>query len=98
MYIKRKEYQGRHSLEGNQCSLFLKCVDTLESKINMLAPNLIIAALPVVETLRAFKSVQESCFGIDLSPDYKTCIERFSESYRALNVTITQKVSKILCL
>ena len=92
MHIVRKEYQGKHSLEGNQCSQFLQKVDTLERDIMNLSDDLIISALPVVETLRAFRGVKESCFGNDLLPDYKEKIERFSKSYRSLNISPTPKV------
>ena len=92
MHVVRKSYQGRHSLEGNQCSTFLNKVDYLEREVMKLPSDKLISALPVVETFRAFRKVKESCFGVDLKGNYRETIENFSRSYRALEATVTPKV------
>ena len=98
VHIVRKSYQGQHSLEGNQCSDFLKKLDTLEMEIMSEPSELIIAALPFVQTLRAFRKVQKSCFGLHLEDDYKEKIKEFSQLYRGLEITITPKVKRIFVL
>ena len=61
-------------------------------EILKLDSDLVIKGLPFVETFRAFRAVQEACFGVDLHDNYKDSIEHFSQSYRALNISITPKV------
>ena len=80
----RKSYQGAHSLEGNQSSEFLKKVDKLELALLQESDLVKLAGLPYIEVLRAFRGVQEACFGLDLKPDYKKKIQKFSKLYRDL--------------
>ena len=68
--IVRKSYQGQHSLEGNQCSEFLKKLDILERELMKESTGLIVATLPILQLFRAFRKVQESCFGVEVKPDF----------------------------
>ena len=88
----RKSYQGAHSLEGNQSSEFLKKVDKLEHDLLQESDLVKLAGLPYIEVLRAFRAVQEACFGLDLKPDYKDKIDKFSKCYRNLDISVTPKV------
>ena len=90
--IVRKSYQGAHSLEGNQSSEFLKKVDKLELALLQESDLVKLAGLPYIEVLRAFRAVQEACFGLDLKPDYKEKIQKFSKLYRDLGISVTPKV------
>ena len=52
-YLKRvniviKSYQGQHSLEGNQCSEFLKKLDILERELMKESTGLIVVTLPIL--------------------------------------------------
>ena len=90
--IVRKSYQGAHSLEGNQSSEFLKMVDKLELALLQECDSVKLAGLPFIEMLRSFRAVQVACFGMELQPDYKEKIEKFSKLYRALEISVTPKV------
>ena len=46
--IVRKSYQGQHSLEGNQCSEFLKKLDILERELMKESTGLIVVTLPIL--------------------------------------------------
>ena len=46
--IVRKSYQGQQSLEGNQCSEFLKKLDILERELMKESTGLIVATLPIL--------------------------------------------------
>ena len=92
MHILRKSYQGQHSLEGNQCSDFLQKLDKLEQEIMGEPSDVIIVALPFLQTFRAFRRVQESCFGLELRDDYREQISEFSRVYRGLGISVTPKV------
>ena len=90
--IVRKEAQGGHALEGNQARKFLRKVDSLEQTLMKENINTIIAGMPYVAALRAFDRVVVSCFGMELSGDYKQTISRFSQLYRELDISVTPKV------
>ena len=50
-------------------------------------------AMKYMTTLKDFRSVVHSCFGMrDLDPRYEDNIQKFSSSYRALNISVTVKV------
>ena len=53
----------------------------------------IVEGLPYIAVLRAFNRVVESCFGMQLAPNYKEHIARFSLLYRELEISVTPKVS-----
>ena len=64
--ILRKSYQGGHALEGNQSSMFLKKLPVLAEQIMSEPDHLKVEGLPLLESLRCFQKVQESCFGTEL--------------------------------
>ena len=88
----RKSYQGQHSLEGNQCSEYLKKLENLEIELRKEPSEMIEKTVPFLNTLKAFRKVQESCFGMDIKGDYRKHIEEFSRTYRELNISVTPKV------
>ena len=49
-------------------------------------------AIPYVEAFRAFKCVKDSCFGIDISPRYKSAIKNFKYAYLKLGIPVSVKV------
>ena len=61
--IVRKKYQGGHSLEGNQSSMFMKKLPDLANEIMAAPDDLKIEGLALLESLRCFQKVQETCFG-----------------------------------
>ena len=50
------------------------------------------AGLQYIQVFRAFRKVQEACFGMVLMPDYKEKIKLFSRLYRELDISVTPKV------
>ena len=64
--IVRKSYQGGHALEGNQSSMFLKKLPVLAELIMNEPDHLKIEGLALLESLRCFQKVQDSCFGMEL--------------------------------
>ena len=90
--IVRKKTQGSHALEGNQARKFLKRVDSLEAALRKESSMAMVEGLPYIAVFRAFNKVVESCFGMQLAPDYKTCISNFSLLYRELGISVTPKV------
>ena len=55
--IVRKSYQGQHSLEGNQCSEFLKKLDILKRELMKESTGLIVVTLPILQVFRTFRKV-----------------------------------------
>ena len=79
-------------MEGNQARKFLRRVDSLEQTLMKESITTIIAGMPYVAALRAFDRVVVSCFGMELSGDYKQTISRFSKLYREIGISVTPKV------
>lgn len=93
--IVRKCYQGSHALEGNQSSMFLKKLPILEQAIMKESDDLKVSGLALLESLRSFQKVQETCFGQFLKEGYESSISEFSRVYKALDMekmTITPKI------
>ena len=67
-------------------------VDKLELAILQEFDSVKLAGLPFIEMLRTFRAVQVACFGMELKPDYKEKIEKFSKLYRDLDISVTPKV------
>ena len=98
MNIVRKKKQGKTDLEGNQSRSFLKCLDRLDESLSHEASSVVLNALPYIQTLRAFNEVVHSCFGVNLYRNYKDSINRFSQLYRDIGISVTPKVSFYLLL
>lgn len=92
----RKKNQGGHALEGNQARKFLKRVDSLELALRKESSMAMVEGLPYITTFRAFNKVVVACFGMELAPDYKDHIAKFSQLYRELDISVTPKVDYIL--
>ena len=93
--IIRKKKQGKAALEGNQCDKLLSKVDILERDLITEGGEAVIFGLPYVKAFRDFRSVVQSCFGTDLMVEsYRGDIITFSNSYKALGISITPKVKQ----
>ena len=57
-----------------------------------------LAGLLYIQVLRAFRAVQEACFGMVLKPDYDKKIQDFSRLYRQLDISVTPKVRFLFCI
>ena len=54
-----------------------------------------LAVEKVIETIEAFNDVVKSCFAVKIEGDYSSYIQKFSQLYRSLNISITTKVHLI---
>ena len=88
--IRLKPYRGG-SLEGNQCTKLLKPkkLEDLKSKV----PD---ELKKFVYALQKFDLVRQSCFGQELTFNYKSTIEEFKKAYLSLGISITPKVHAII--
>ena len=82
--IKQKNYHSG-AFVGNDCMKMLKNID----KLQQMAP---IQIQRFVHLLRIFYKIVESCFGMDLDPDYKVYIKNFKQVYSDLHIKVTPKV------
>ena len=92
--IIRKKKQGKAALEGNQCNKLLSLVDILERDIVIEGGEAMISGLPYVKAFRDFRSVVQSCFSTDLKESYRSDIDTFGSSYKALGISTTPKVEQ----
>ena len=67
-YIVKRGYHGV-GWDGNNANKILKLIDELQLKVQLKVPYL----LPVIQSLRTFKSVKEACFGrsLDSNSEHK---------------------------
>ena len=99
MTIVRKKKQGKADLEGNQARAFLKCLDRLEECLMRESPSVVVQGLGYIAVLRCFDTVVHQCFGVTLdAANYKDSINRFSQLYRDIGISVTPKVSFYLLL
>ena len=77
---------------GNACKVLLNSVD----KIQNIVPEENSEVQKVVKTLKDFKAVKDSCFGKEISSDYKESIKQFEVSHKQLDISITPKVHAVL--
>ena len=90
--IKRCVYQGSESFEGNQARKILKSVYSLRRSVEKEEENIKEKALPFVECLDVFCKVVKSCFGQTLTPYYALNVNKFTECYLNLDISISLKV------
>lgn len=90
--VEREILYGSEGFAGNDCYTLISKIDILReictSKCNF-------ACLPYVNCLDKFRCVVDSCFTIDLKPDYQKKIGAFRESYIDLGINVTPKVHAI---
>ena len=79
-------------VQGNQSKHFLDKVDSLEAELLKEPYEAVINGLPFIKTVRAFRKVVDSSFGLELDPKYKDAIIEFKMSYLELQISITPKV------
>ena len=93
--IHETEYQGSHSFEGNMARKLLKKIGNMREDIVDLPQEKKLAVEKVIETIEAFNDVVKSCFAVKIEGDYSSYIQKFSQLYRSLNISITTKVHLI---
>ena len=84
-HVQREIRRGGSGFKGNACKTLLDKVDLLRRSANL-------AVLKYVQVFDDFKKVVSSCFGNNLSKNYKAHIAAFRKSYTDLGVSITPKV------
>ena len=72
---------------GNSCMRLID-PENLDNLLKLIPHELV----TYVEALRAFGRVVKSCFGVYLSPTYKSDIEHFKKCYLNLDISVTPKV------
>ena len=81
---------------GNHAEKLLDNVESLESELQQMLygeDDKLNLAMNFLSVLKDFREVVHSCFGMrDLDPRYAEYIEKFSQSYRMLNISVTVKV------
>ena len=90
--VKRSEYHGMFSFEGNQARKLLKKIDKLMDYAKRLPRKHKSRVKQIIEVMKAFDLVVESCFCVHLQGDYVKAIKDFSDKYRALDITVPPKV------
>ena len=88
LHITRSEYFGG-ALEGNDCRKILKNINKLEERC---PPEF----TQFVKTFHSFNRVVESCYGFDLSPNYRECINDFTVEFLKLGISVTPKVHAVM--
>ena len=82
--IKQKNYHNG-AFVGNDCMLMLKKLD----KLQQMAP---LCIQKYVHLLRIFHKIVNSCFGMNLDPQYELHLRHFKDVYCDLGIKITPKV------
>lgn len=94
--VYRQAFHGSTSYNGNNAEKLLDNADSLEKDLQealLGEDDKLQLAMKFVQTLKDFRAVVHSCFGMRLlDPEYETYINNFSASYRALNISVTVKV------
>ena len=78
--------------QGNQSKQFIVKVDSLEAELLKESSEAVINGMPFMKTVRAFRKVVDSSFGLELDPQYKETINEFKMSYLELEISIIPKV------
>ena len=91
-HIVLEPYFGGQTLEGNDCNKVLKNLDSLMEVLPSKFSSF-------MDTLLAFRDVNDSCFGFILDPFYKQILAKFTDSYKKLReqfgISITNKIHVI---
>lgn len=99
--ILQRGYQGR-GFDGNNSNSILKNLDELENTVNSSCKHL----YPLVQTLKDFRAIKESCFGKDLSPGFEKLFVQIRNSFMSAQevammygkkISLTWKVHILLC-
>jgi hypothetical protein len=99
--VIQRGYQGR-GWDGNNSNHILKCVDELERAVLYEYPDLV----PIIQCLKDFKIVKDSCFGRTLELGYQQAILKFKNSFLSAQeiagilgkkLSISWKVHILLC-
>ncbi|CAH1099096.1 unnamed protein product [Psylliodes chrysocephalus] len=84
----RKDAKKFKTFTGNSCKILL-------SKVDLLRANCELGCLRYVESLDCLGRVVHECFGMILTPNYKSSIADFRRSYLALLKSVTPKIHAI---
>ena len=81
-------------LDGKNSSRLLNKLDVIYQFVMEHAPD----HSPVLETLMAFKEVVDSCFGMNLDPNYPATIQNFNDKFYELNELMVSKDKNTISL
>ena len=85
-------------LEGNQSDMFLKKISILEQRLETQSPDVIAKAKSYLDCFKAFGAVVESSFGLERKEGWSEDIDKFSQIYRSLGISVTPKVNIFLAI
>ena len=74
--VLERGYQGT-GWDGNNSNQILKSLDELESVVLSEVPGLV----PMVQCIKDFKAVKDSCFGQTFEPRYQQAIIKFKNLF-----------------
>lgn len=80
-------YRGKLGFQGNACRILLKNVDKLRAICNKCD----LQCLKFVDTFQCLNEVVDSCFSINLKPNFEAFIDNFRKSFKKLNISTTVK-------
>ena len=84
--VLQRGYQGR-GWDGNNSNKILKNLDELDKVVTSQVPQL----RPIVQCMKDFKKVKDSCFGRTLESDYKLAFAKLKNSFLS-----TQDLAQVL--
>ena len=100
--VRRAEYQGSHSFEGNHARKLLRIIGRMRHEVDFLESENADKEriFKIISTLEAFDEVVVACFSKQLIGDYKEAITAFSKAYMELHkvyrVTVPVKAHLVM--
>jgi len=100
--VRRAEYQGSHSFEGNHARKLLRIIGRMRHEVDFLESESADKEriIKIISTLEAFDEVVVACFSKQLIGDYKEAITAFSKAYMELHkvyrVTVPVKAHLVM--
>lgn len=86
--IHREVIHEGAGFNGNSCKTILDNINHLRSSSNL-------GIVKYVDVLHKFSKVVKSCFSKELTPEFKSSIEEFKNSYLSLDINVTPKVHAV---
>ena len=100
--VRRAEYQGSHSFEGNHARKLLRIIGRMRHEVDFLESESADKEriIKIISILEAFDEVVVACFSKQLIGDYKEAITAFSKAYMELHkvyrVTVPVKAHLVM--